>query len=329
MDLIRELGEMALASRLRAFSDLLMQEASELYGELGIEFEARWFGIVQALLHQPRRGITELSQDLGLSHPAIRKTADQLIKRGLVRESRDTRDERRRLLSLTPKGRRMAKRLAPVWAAFRDASRETLSEAGVDLLGDLARVEEVVSDRSVAARVREKLGLPSRPTVRFVDYRPAYKKHFRALNEERLKRHFTVETSDTRLLEDPNGRIIKKGGAILFALERDQVVGTCALVRHPGDLFELTKMAVAPEARRRGIGLSLAQAVIERARQLGAREVYLQTSPRLKAAQSLYRSLGFLRIRNNPLPRADYRRGGTVYRLVLPQDHPADREKEK
>jgi GNAT superfamily N-acetyltransferase len=150
-----------------------------------------------------------------------------------------------------------------------------------------------------------------------VDYRPAYKKHFRTLNESWLREYFTVESADAHLLADPNGRIIRKGGLVLFALWDGDVVGTAALLRHGPDVWELAKMAVAAAVRGRGIGRVLAEAVLARAREEGAVRLYLQTSSRLEAALRLYRTLGFRRVRNHPLPGDPYCRCTITMKLDL------------
>ena len=317
MDVIAELRELALASRLRRLSELMMKDASALYGDLGIGFEARWFATFYALGQKSPMAVTELAQALGMTHPAITNLANQLIKRGLVQELRDPRDERRRLLQLTPRATELRDRLAPVWDEIRRAARDLLDEAGVDLIGDLQRIESVFAERSVADRARKHLALPPRKRVEIVEYRPAYKKHFRALNECWLREYFAVEEEDARLLNDPNGQILKKGGEILFALLDGEVVGACALLHHKGDVLELSKMAVAPEARRRGIGSALAGAVVARAQDRGARRLYLQTNPRLRDANRLYRRLGFRRVSRSPLGPDKYRRHSIVMRLNL------------
>jgi DNA-binding MarR family transcriptional regulator/ribosomal protein S18 acetylase RimI-like enzyme len=317
VDVITELRELALASRLRRLSELMMKDASALYGDLGIEFEARWFATFYALAKKSPMAVTELAHALGMTHPAITNLANQLIKRGLVQELRDPRDERRRLLQLTPRAMQLRDKLAPVWEEIRRAARALLDEVGVDLLGDLQRVESAFAERTVADRARTRLALPPRKRVEIVEYRPAYKKHFRALNERWLKECFTVEKEDARLLNDPNRQILKKGGEIVFALLDSEVVGTCALLCHKGNILELSKMAVAPEARRRGIGTALAGAVLARARDTGARWLYLQTNPRLRPANRLYRRLGFRRVSRSPLPPDTYRRHSVVMRLSL------------
>lgn len=308
MDFIADLKELALATRLKRLSERLMKDVSQVYGDLGIDFKANWFSIVYALGQDSPMAVTELANMLGLSHPAVNQIAAQLISRGLVRQAKDSSDERRRLLYLSPAGQRLIRELKPVWVEIRRANRGLLRQTGVDFLGDLARLEAALEEDSMANRVNRRLGLPTTERVRIVDYRPAYKKHFRALNIEWLEKYFTVEESDLKLLNDPNRKILRKGGAILFALLDDKVVGTCALVRHSNDTVELAKMGVTQAAQGRGIGRALVEAAIKRAKRMGARNLYLHTSPVLRRATRLYRKQGFRKIRHSPVPGDAFKR---------------------
>lgn len=134
-----------------------------------------------------------------------------------------------------------------------------------------------------------------------MDYRPAFKKHFRSLNEEWLLRHFTIEKEDAAVLADPMGRVVRAGGCVLFALWDGDVAGTCAVFKHPGGQLELCKMAVRSDLRRQGIGGALVGAAISRASSMGALMLYLRTSPELADAVRLYRRAGFRRIASDPL----------------------------
>lgn len=317
MDVIAELGELALASRLKRLSELLMKEASELYEELGVDFQARWFALFHALDRQGPMSVTELAEALGLSHPAIGKIAEQLIRRRLVQQYTDPLDERRRLLTLTGHGRKLRTQLAPVWSEIRGAARDLLAQAGVDLLSDVQKVEAAFSERTVMDRVRDRLNLPPRTRLEIVDYRPAYKKHFKSLNEEWLVRQFAVEDGDAKVLNDPNRQILKKGGHILFALLDGEVVGTCALLRHAESWYELSKMAVTPYARDRGAEAALVRAAMERAAMSGADWLYLQTNPRLREAGKPYRRLGFRVVKRGPLPPDICGRHSVVMRCSL------------
>lgn len=317
MDLLVELRELALASRLRRLSESMMEEGEALYRDLGFEFRPRWFPLFYALCRMSSGAITELGQSLGLSHTAVKNIADEMLRAGLISQHRDANDDRKRILRLSLKGRKMRVRLQPVWKEIRLVVGEVLAEAGVDLMRDIARFEKVSRRRSIMDRVRERFDLPAREALTIVDYRPAYKKHFKRLNEEWLRKHFTVEKHDAEILDDPNGRIVKKGGIILFALLAGEVAGTCAVIRHRGGKLELCKMAVAPEHRGRGVGAALGLAAMERARASGAGELFLQTSASLRAAGRLYRRLGFRRVAANPLSRFECRRRCIAMRVDL------------
>ncbi len=301
-DIFAELGEFALASRLKRLSETMMAEGEELYRDLGSSFRPRWFPAFYALSKRSPLAVGELAAELGVSHTAVAKIAAEMMHAGLVRAASDGRgDKRRSLYALTPAGKRTLRRLRPVWREIGKAVKETLAEAGVDLLPDVERFERAFARRSVVDRARESLRLEPRCRLAIVDYRPAYKKHFRALNEEWLLGHFTVEKEDAAVLADPMGRVIRRGGCVLFALWDGDVAGTCAIMKHPGGRLELCKMAVRSDLRNHGIGGTLITAAIGRARSMGARELLLRTSPMLAGAIRLYRRAGFKRAANDPL----------------------------
>jgi len=321
MDLITDLGELALASRLKRLSERLMRDVSRVYQELDEPFEARWFPLLRALLAESPQGVTQVARALGLTHPAVNQLAGEMARAGLLLAARDRRDERRRLLRLSKKGRDVAGRLGPVWEEIGWANRELLAEAraggGHDLLVALAAAETALDGRGMHARVTARLRAREGDRIEIVPYRPAWRRHFEALNREWLESLFTVEPADAALLADPNGRIVRRGGEVLFARLDGRVVGTCALIRHDARAWELAKMAVAPAARGRGIGRRLAVSAIAAARARGAPGLFLETSPKLKAAIALYESLGFRRVPTGPLGPPKYRRCSIAMTLDL------------
>jgi [ribosomal protein S18]-alanine N-acetyltransferase len=66
-----------------------------------------------------------------------------------------------------------------------------------------------------------------------------------------------------------------------------------ALAWHAADEVHLLDLAVAPEARRRGVGRELVGAVLGYAREADARLVLLEVRASNEAAIALYRSSGF------------------------------------
>lgn len=135
-----------------------------------------------------------------------------------------------------------------------------------------------------------------------VAYDAAYDAAFRALNLAWLEAYVEVEETDRRQLADPRGTIIAPGGAIFFAIEAGQAVGTCALLKRPADTYELAKMAVAPEAQGRGLGSRLLEAAIGWAVQQRAQRIVLVSNTALEPALRLYRKYGFETTHRGPHP---------------------------
>ena len=92
---------------------------------------------------------------------------------------------------------------------------------------------------------------------------------------------------------------------VLVAVDAGRtILGTITYVPGPGTPYSdveredeagIRAFAVAPEARGRGIGRLLVEAVIERARADGRRGIAIFTRPRMTAAHGLYESMGFVR----------------------------------
>lgn len=135
--------------------------------------------------------------------------------------------------------------------------------------------------------------------VRIVDFTPEYAADFERLNTEWLERYFHVEPIDARVLADPEGEIVDRGGVVLFALTAQGVLGTCALKAHGDGVYELTKMAVTATARGGGLGRALLEAAVDRYRSLGGSRLFLDTHDSLGPAIALYESGGF---RHAPRP---------------------------
>jgi len=98
-------------------------------------------------------------------------------------------------------------------------------------------------------------------------------------------------------------------GAMLLAVEGEEVLGCVGLRPHDESTGEVKRLYVTPGARGRDIGRTLALGVVQAAREHGYRRLVLDTLPSMHAAQALYGSLGFRPIdayRHNPVPGAAF-----------------------
>lgn len=154
-----------------------------------------------------------------------------------------------------------------------------------------------------------------------VPYREEFRAAFERLNRQWIETYFVVEPADREILGDPRGKILDRGGQVFFVLERDEVQGTCAVLRHSEDECEIAKMAVEPAARGRGFGDLLMEACVGFARQIGSRRVAIISNTVLEPAIRLYRKHGFVQVPLATDPR--YRRANIRLELELEPREPA------
>jgi GNAT superfamily N-acetyltransferase len=152
--------------------------------------------------------------------------------------------------------------------------------------------------------------------IRIVDFEPQYAEAFKALNKAWISKYFKMEAADFKALDHFQESILDKGGHILVALLEEEPVGVLALIKmdDPVYHYELAKMAVSPQAQGHGIGWQLGQEAIEKAKSLGAANLYLESNTILQPAINLYRKLGFKEVYGRPTP---YERANIQMELVF------------
>lgn len=121
------------------------------------------------------------------------------------------------------------------------------------------------------------------------------------------------ETTDADLF-DLEGHYAARGGSFDVVTDAGgRVIASVGLQPHGPGVCELRKMYVHPAHRGQGLGRTLLKHAITRARELGFREIVLETAAVLKEAVLMYENAGFQRYETPPgAARCD-----AAYRLVL------------
>ena len=139
------------------------------------------------------------------------------------------------------------------------------------------------------------------------DFNKQLSPYFRDLNFEWLDNYFYIEEHDREVLENAKTYIIDNGGYIFFAIYKDKVVGTVALVNE-AEGYELSKMAVSPDYQGYKIGQQLLQHCIDFATKKGWKELILYSNTVLENAIYIYKKFGFKEValeNNSPYQRSD------------------------
>lgn len=302
MDFYNKIGKMALGSRLRRLSEHMTDQAAEVYALYDAGLQPKWFPVFYALSSGGEKSISEIAQEIGHSHPSVSTIVKEMLKNGLIEASSGSGDGRKNFVKLNANGIAINQRMQEQYIDVNAAVERAMAETQYNLWKAIEEWEFLLEQTSLFERVRREKKLREAKEVKVISYNPEYKLVFRQLNEEWITTWFKMEESDYKSLDHPEEYILQNGGHIFFALIQGKPVGTCALIKMDGSAFELAKMAVSPEAKGKGIGFLLGNAAIEKAKELGANRLYLESNTILKPAINLYHKLGFKKITGPPSP---------------------------
>lgn len=94
--------------------------------------------------------------------------------------------------------------------------------------------------------------------------------------------------------ENPSLKYALPDGRLYLDASDDGIARGCIALRKLSDgKGEVKRLYVQPEYRGKGIATALVERIIEDARDIGYKELYLDTLPELESAVRLYKSFGF------------------------------------
>lgn len=159
MNYYQSLGYLVLGSRLKRLSELFLSEINKAYRAEGIVFETTWFPVFYLLSENQTLSIQELCVHIEVSHPAASQLVTNLKNKGFVITTTNPDDARKQLVKLSPEGKKLLKKILPLW----DAIRETMEEVAGGkpesdaVLATLTILETGLKSVDVVERINSKL----------------------------------------------------------------------------------------------------------------------------------------------------------------------------
>lgn len=295
MNFFDKTGKMAIGSRLRLLTDRITADAADIYRLYGNDFKPKWFPVFFVLADGEAKTVTSIAHEIGHSHPSVSNIVKDMKAHGLIIDNTGHSDGRCNLVRLSKKGIGMAASIRETCDDVDSAVEGVCREAAHDLWRAIDEWERLLTEKSLLQRVKEARKIREKADVAVIPYEPCHKELFKSLNEDWITRHWQIEPHDLDYLDHPQEYIIDKGGFIFVAIYKGKPVGVCALCKMDDPLYdyELAKLAVSPKAQGKGIGLLLCETAIGKAKELGAKRLFLESNTLLKTAIHIYRKLGF------------------------------------
>ena len=152
-DFADELGAGYLNLVVRRLSQRIASAGDAYIRETGVTISATSTAILAYVARHDQAAIADVALALGYSHQAVAKAVEGMERDGLMDGRVSAEDLRKRLLSLTPKGRREAAVVDVVASRAAAVFADVFDEIGVDVFKALRAVETALDRRPLAGRL--------------------------------------------------------------------------------------------------------------------------------------------------------------------------------
>lgn len=154
MNIIDEIGILAISTRLQRLSEQLRKDGALIYKSFGIDFEPKWFPVIYTLHIKEMLSVVEIASEIGYSHPSTISLLKELEKQKLISSKKDKLDERKRLIVLTAKGKELVIKMQPVWTVMKNALNE-ITDNQNNLLRAIEETEQKLATQGFFQRISE------------------------------------------------------------------------------------------------------------------------------------------------------------------------------
>ncbi|MEW9806317.1 MarR family winged helix-turn-helix transcriptional regulator [Mesorhizobium sp. ZMM04-5] len=160
-DVVRSYGYLTLGTRMKRIGERLQADTQKIIEESGAPVQASQYTFLAAVDRSGPLTIGELSEAVGITQPGVTRTVAQLVAGGLLQTAQVSGDQRRRIVSLTPRGEQLvATAKAEIWPRVRGAVADLCAGLDGPLLDQLAAIEDGLAAAPLDRRAAKREGKP-------------------------------------------------------------------------------------------------------------------------------------------------------------------------
>ena len=260
MNSIDQSGILAISTRLQRISDRLRKDGLQIYKENGIDFEPKWFPVIFNLKDKPCLSIGEIASEIGYAHPSTISLLKELEKEKLIFSTKDKRDDRKRLIQLTPKAEELIKKMQPVWEIMIEAMTE-LTDTKNNIMLAINEVEASFKKKSFLERA---LTIMENNKSGLIAENPDKLEVEKITNPEDLRTAFAIRRQVFVVGQNVSAEAEEDGNeeATHFLAKVNDLPAGTARWRKTKDGYKLERFAVLNAYRGSGVGGALVQALV-------------------------------------------------------------------
>lgn len=154
-DLIREMGYLALATRLKRISDKMTHSTRLMYRNLNIDIEPNWYLVLIIVKQNPNVSVMSIAKSLGFTHQSVITITNKMVKKDYLQVSKDENDKRKTIFNLTQKTNKILPKIEQIWDYGKEVIYELLNE-NISIIEHLEVLESNLEKASFGERILEK-----------------------------------------------------------------------------------------------------------------------------------------------------------------------------
>ncbi len=296
MNFYRQLGELIFGTRLKRLSEKYLLDVSKIYKSLDIDFEPSWFPIFYLLNKNGEMSVTELAEELEITHQAISQFVNIFEDRKLIKFLKDSKDKRKRLICFTQKGLTLVNTIKPVWKSLEKSMKRMLEEGANSayLLHALDELEDAMQREGIFIRVIKDIKNRQIEDLEIIHYESIYKTQFKNLMLSWLIENYNSDVLDVDLINYPEKKISNNGFIILMVKIKSEIVATIVVQVTEKSDSDILYLVVDEHWQRRQIGKKILLEVVHQLETRGVKNVHIELDRKFINAIKLFKSNGFV-----------------------------------